>query len=125
MDDASAITLATCELAQDRNVAAIAVFTLSGKTALLMSKTRPNVPILAFTPNESTLNRMNILWGVRPFLVTFATAVEGMISIVEKTILDHTKLKKGQQVVIVSGLPLSAMHTPNFALLHTIGEPYQ
>ncbi len=124
MDDASAITLATCELAQDRNVAAIAVFTLSGKTALLMSKTRPNVPILAFTPNESTLNRMNILWGVCPFLVTFATTVEGMISIVEKTILDHTRLKKGQQVVIVSGLPLSAMHTPNFALLHTIGEPY-
>jgi pyruvate kinase len=125
MDDASAITLATCELAQDRNVAAIAVFTLSGKTALLMSKTRPNVPILAFTPNESTLNWMNILWGVRPFLVTFASTVEGMISIVEKTILEHTKLKKGQQVVIVSGLPLSAMHTPNFALLHTIGEPYQ
>ncbi len=125
MDDASAITLATCELAQDRNVAAIAVFTLSGKTALLMSKTRPNVPIFAFTPNTSTLNRMNIFWGVRPFLVTFATTVEGLISIVEKNILESTSLKKGQQVVIVSGLPLSAMHTPNFALLHTIGEAYE
>jgi pyruvate kinase len=46
-DDAFFVTLAARELAHDRNVAAIAVFTQSGRTALLMSKTRPQVPTSA------------------------------------------------------------------------------
>ena len=49
------ITRAARELACDRDVAAIAVFTISGQTAQVMSKVRPEVPILAFTPNENTL----------------------------------------------------------------------
>jgi pyruvate kinase len=44
------ITRAAKELANDRKVEAIVVFTQSGKTAKLMSKARPDVPILAFHP---------------------------------------------------------------------------
>jgi pyruvate kinase len=124
MDDATAITGAARELAQDRNVAAIAVFTLTGHTALLMSKTRPDAPILAFTPFEKTYQRMNLYWGITPVLVHFSKSVEGMIQIVDEAILASTELVKGQQVVIISGLPVSAMRKPNFALLHTIGETY-
>ncbi len=40
-DDAVAMTRAARELAQDRNVSSIAVFTHSGRTALLMSKAKP------------------------------------------------------------------------------------
>ena len=50
-DDTKFMSLAVRELAHDRNVAAIAVFTMSGRTALHVSKTRPGVPILAFTPD--------------------------------------------------------------------------
>jgi pyruvate kinase len=64
-DDAEAITRAACELAQDLNVAAIAIFTQTGHTALLMSKMRPQVPIYAFTPVPGILNRLSAMWGVR------------------------------------------------------------
>lgn len=121
-DDASAITIAARELAQDRNVAAIAIFTLTGNTAVLMSKTRPNAPILAFTPFKKTYQRMNLYWGITPFLVHFSKSVEEMIQTVDEAILASTDLIKGQQVVIISGLPVGAMRKPNFALLHTIGE---
>ncbi len=59
-DDAVAIARAARELAQDRDVEAIAVFTRTGRTAILMSKVRPEVPILAFTPVEETYRQLGI-----------------------------------------------------------------
>ncbi len=121
-DDALAITRAAKELAHDRNVAAIAVFTQTGKTALLMSKSRPNVPIFAFTPEEQTYNRMGLYWGVVPFLVPFASTVEAMIASVEAALVSSTSIQTGDQVVVISGFPVGAMRPPNFALLYTVGE---
>ncbi len=92
-DDAISMTRAARELAHDRNVSAIAVFTQTGKTAILMSKARPQVPILAFTPDPVIFNRLGLLWGVTSFLVPFAHTVEGMISIVENAILSSTQVR--------------------------------
>jgi pyruvate kinase len=122
--DALSITWAARELAYDRDVAAIAVFTLSGRTALFASKTRPQVPILALTPDPTTYQRMGLYWGVTPFLVPFANSVESLISIVEETVTTRFHLQPGQQIVLVSGLPVGAMLQPNFLLLHTIGSAY-
>jgi pyruvate kinase len=120
--DALSIARAAAELAQDRDVSAIAVFTETGRTALYMSKTRPNVPILAFTPERSTFQRIGLLWGVTPFLVPFATTVETMLAHVETAIIASSNLAAGQQVVMISGFPVGAMREPNFALLYTIGS---
>ncbi len=119
--DAFSITRAARELAHDRNVEAIAVFTETGHTALLMSKARPRVPILAFTPEMRTYQRLNMLWGVVPFLVPYASTVEGMISHLEAAIYATTQIQPGQQVVVITGFPVGARVPPNFALLHTIG----
>ncbi len=120
-DDALSITRAARELADDRNVAAIAVFTETGRTAQLMAKARPKSPILAFTPVEYTYRQLPMLWGVIPFLVPYADTLEAMLKDVEKAIVTTTPLKPGQQVVLLSGFPIGAMRPPNMALLHTIG----
>lgn len=121
-DDALFITRAASELAHDRDVAAIAVFTSSGRTARMMSKGRPGVPILAFTPNERTYQRMSMMWGVNPHLVPHAETVEVMLTHVEAAIIASTKLQPGQEVVLIAGFPIGAMRPANFALLHTIGQ---
>ena len=121
-EDAVAMTRAARELARDRNVSSIAVFTHSGRTALLMSKVKPDVPILAFTPLESTYQSMSLLWGVAPLLVPFASDVETLIKIVDEAMLKTMPDKKDQQVILISGFPVHKMRQPNFALLHTIGE---
>ena len=121
-DDAFSITQAARELAHDRNVAGITVFTESGRTAILMSKSRPGVPIYAFTPNVETFRRLNILWGVTPFLVPFASTVESMIASVEAALLSSTAVEIGKQVIVISGFPVGTARLPNFALLHTVGE---
>jgi pyruvate kinase len=121
-DDALSITRAGAELARDRNVAAIAVFTETGRTALLMSKTRPVVPILAFTPVVSTYQQLPMLWGVLPYLVPYSNTLEEMLGQVEKSMVTDTSLQPGQQVVLISGFPVGARRPPNLALLYTIGE---
>jgi pyruvate kinase len=121
-DDALSITRAARELAHDRNVAAIAVFTQTGRTALLMAKARPGVPILAFTPVENTYRQMPMYWGVVPYLVPYADTLEAMLRDVEAAMVTATPLQPGQQVVLISGFPVGALRPPNIALLHTLGE---
>ena len=120
-DDAAAIANAARELAHDRDVAAIAVFTRSGRTAALMAKARPCVPILAFTPEPQTYQRLAIMWGVTPYIVPFADTVEEMIAHVETALRVSGIVQPGQQVVLISGFPVGAMRPPNMALLHTVG----
>ncbi len=120
--DPISITRAAKELANDRNVVAIVVFTQSGRTARLMSKARPDVPILAFTPERKTYQTMGLMWGVTPLLVPYADTLETMIKHVETAIVTTTHLKPGQQIILITGFPVGAYRQPNLALLHTLGE---
>ena len=121
-NSAIAITRAVNEISKDPEIAGIVVFTLSGQTAILMAKTRPKVPILAFTPNESTYQRLSLCWGTAPELVPFANSVEEMIQILDNRILEKQLFKPDQQVAVISGLPVYAMKKANFTLLHRIGQ---
>jgi len=119
-NDAVAIARAARELAQDRDVEAIAVFTRTGRTAILMSKARPCVPVLAFTPVEETYRRMALAWGVRPYRVPWADTMEEMIGHVETALRESGLVQPGGQVVVVSGFPVRDFRQPNMALLHTV-----
>ena len=120
--DAASMSRAAQALANDKNVTAVACFTTRGQTAWLMSKIRPRVPIIAFTPNEDTYRRLTFLWGVRPQQVEFVNTVEEMLDHVEADLLRSLVVQPGDQVVLVCGFPVGAVRPPNMALLHTIGE---
>lgn len=120
-DDTYFMTLAAREIAHDRNVAGIAVFTNSGRSALLMSKVRPDVPIFAFTPIPRTYHRLGIMWGVIPHLVPQVDSIEEMTKVVEEAMILSTPVKSGQQVILICGFPISSGCPANLALLHTVG----
>ena len=124
-DDAISITRAARELAQDVNVAAITVFTSSGRTARLMSKAFPRVPILGLTPENRTYNRMALYWGVYPILTNLSNSVDEMLTSIDTTTLSLGSLKPGQQVVVISGYPVGAMRPPNLVMLYTLGQRIQ
>jgi len=119
-DDAVSITRAARELAKDRDVAAVAVFTRSGRTARLMSKARPAVPILAFTPDKITYQYLAMLWGTTPYLIPHAESIEEMISHVDTIVIEGTPVEAGQEIVLIAGFPIHKMVPPNLALLHTV-----
>jgi pyruvate kinase len=119
-DDAASMARAARALANDKNVAAVACFTMRGQSAWLISKIRPRVPILAFTPEPETFGRLAFLWGVRPQLVPYVNSVEEMLRHVDAALT--TTVRPGDQVVVICGFPVGAMRLPNMALLHTVGS---
>jgi pyruvate kinase len=121
-DDSVALARAACELAADRDVTAVAIFTLTGRNARIMSKARPRVPILAFTSNIKTYQRLPLMWGVTPYLIPQADTVEAMLAHVEAGMLYDSPVRPGQQVIVIAGLPTSRMVPANFILLHTVGH---
>ena len=120
--DAASMARAAQALANDKNVTAVACFTTQGQTAWLMSKIRPRVPIMAFTPNMDTYHRLSFLWGVRPQQVEFVTTMESMLDLVDAALMRSEVVNAGDQVVLVCGFPVGAVRPPNMALLHTVGE---
>jgi len=119
-DNTVYMSLAVRELAHDRNVAAIAVFTMSGRTALFVSKTRPGVPILAFTPNARTYNRLEMYWGVAPYLVPHSATLEEMLLDVDAAMKDSGVVKSGQQVALTCGFPVATISPTNLVMLHSV-----
>lgn len=119
-DDAITISRAAHRMAEDTDVNAIIVFTNSGLTALWMSKTKPNVPIYAFSPLKSTCQWLGVCRGVIPLQVPHADTLETMIMHVETAISCSTPLLPGAQVVIISGFPVGSFGKPNLAMLYTI-----
>jgi pyruvate kinase len=118
--DAASMARAANVLTRDPEVRAVAVFTMQGRSAWLMSKARPAKRILAFTPEQDTLNQLTFLWGVVPQLTKYAHSLEEMISDVDVALL-QSGIQTGQQVVLVCGYPVGAQLPPNMALLHTVG----
>ncbi|HTP03480.1 MAG TPA: pyruvate kinase [Anaerolineales bacterium] len=118
-NDAASMARAAHELANDGNVRAVACFTLRGRSAWLMSKIRPRVPILAFTPDQETYSRLSLLWGVTPLLIPYVNSLDQMLRHVDDALVQT--VKPGDQVVMVCGFPVGAARQPNMALLHTVG----
>jgi pyruvate kinase len=121
-DDAASMTRAARELAHDLNVTAVAVFTHTGRTGLLMSKARPRVPIMAFTPVKSSYGRMALFWGVIPYLVPMASTLREMVNQADSKLMASGSVKEGQQVVVISAFPVTTVRPSNMALLHNVGE---
>ena len=63
-----AISYATCTTAMDLDARAILSSTASGHTARMVSKFRPDCPIIATTSDESVRRQLSLTWGVIPVM---------------------------------------------------------
>ena len=122
MSQARAISYAARSLAEDLQVAAIAAFTRTGRTAHLLSQYRPRVPIYAFTQNPTVYRRLALYWGVTPVLGKLPTHSEELIEEMEKTLLARSAVAGGDLLVMVGGLPFRQGFHTNFVKLHTVSS---
>jgi len=100
----SSIADAAAEIAEDLNLAAIAVYTESGHTANLLSAQRPLANIVAFSRHEKILNRLGLLWGVRPLHGEWVQGVAGVVEQTELQLLRHKLAEPGDNTVITFGM---------------------
>jgi len=110
-----------CHASRELHMKLIAVFTHSGFTARLISRYRPLVPIVAFSPEEETRRRMALIWGVEPLRISDVRKVDGLPGVAEKRLVEERLVRKGDVIGIVAGTPMGIRGTTNFMKFHIIG----
>ena len=104
-DIPDAVSRAACTLAEDIDAAAIVAFTRSGVTVRMIAKYRPDLHILALTPLEGTCRHLALVWGVVPILCPPMNDTDEIVGQALAAVLNSGLVQKGQQVVIVAGVP--------------------
>ena len=112
-----------CHASRELHMKLIAVFTHSGFTARLVSRYRPHVPIVAFSPEAETRRRMALIWGVLPRSIQDVQKVDGLAPVAEKRLFQERLVRKGDVIGIVAGTPMGIRGTTNFMKFHVIGGP--
>jgi pyruvate kinase len=113
----------TAAVAADQlNVTAIAVFTESGSSARLVSKSRPSPPIVAFSPSREVRRRLALLWGVLPRRIKRVRDVDQLTREGEQRLRREKLAKKGDIIAFVAGTPLHTKGTTNLLKFHAISR---
>ncbi|MDX8046698.1 pyruvate kinase [Gracilibacillus sp. S3-1-1] len=122
MNITDAISQSVNHSAMNLNVDAILTPTVSGFTARMISKYRPEAPIVAVTFNERVSRSLALVWGVETIVgelgETTDDVLEGAIEEGIKT--DH--FKRGDRVIITAGVPVGESGTTNLMKIHVIGD---
>ena len=102
-----AVSRAACHLAAQMDAQAIVTSTLSGGSALRLSKYRPPVPIIAFAPDPAIVRRMRLYWGVDAHGMPILQPGEDLFAaMLDALTLNETKVaKRGDLLVMVSQSP--------------------
>ena len=99
----------------------IVVFTQTGFAAQLMSKFRPKPPVIALTPSSWVARRMNILWGVQPFVLKDAGEYhEQIVDRVDDYLLSKDVVRPGDRLVILMGSPIYQRAKTNLLRVHRV-----
>ncbi len=117
-----AISHATVQIAYELNAAAIITATESGYTPRMVSKYRPQANIVAITPHEDIVRRMQVLWGVQPVLGPASTDTDSMVANSVVSALKAELVHDGDLVVITAGVPVGTSGTTNMIRVHIVGD---
>jgi pyruvate kinase len=117
-----AITWAAAEVANLLGAKFLVAFTQSGDSARRMSRLRSSIPLLAFTPLETTRNQLALSWGVEPFLVPQVSHTDEMVLQVDRMLVDMSRCSRGDLVIVVAGSPPGTPGSTNTLRIHRIGE---
>ncbi|MDO7906115.1 pyruvate kinase [Paenibacillus sp. JX-17] len=115
-----AISQSVAISALDLNAKAIITSTESGTTARMISKYRPQAPIIAVTTQDRTKRRLALTWGVTP---VSGRSVQTTDELFDNAIEGGQKsglVKEGDLVVITAGVPLGRSGSTNLVKVSTI-----
>ena len=115
-----AMAAASALVAENVDAKAIVAFTSSGTTAVRAARERPNVPIIALTPELEVARKMSLLWGAHSVQ---SDGVDSYDSMVDEAIRQARKegfALEGDRIVILSGVPFGQSGTTNNLRVATV-----
>ena len=104
-DTASALGYATVSTATNLDAKCIIAPTGSGATARIISKFHPKMDVLAVSPNERALRRMQIYWGVRPYESMYQESTEAICKGAKEIAKEKGFVEIGDLAVLTAGIP--------------------
>jgi len=117
-----AITKAATEVGAIVGAKYLVTFTQSGDSARRTARLRSPIPILAFTPEIGTYNRMALDWGVEPELTPMVKHTDEMVMQADTLLLRSKRCVEGELVVIVAGSPPGIPGSTNAMRVHRVGD---
>ena len=117
---AEAIGHAACLLAWEARASAIICCTRTGRTARLVAKHRPVLPIIAASPKEETVRRLMLTWGVRPIVIPEFDSTDEIIETVLAAARESGLAAAGAKVVIASATPEDEARHTDFLRVVTV-----
>jgi len=101
----AAVAQSAHELLKDSGAKAIVVASVSGFTARMITRHRPEQEIFVMTNNEKTDNQLALVWGVESFVLPDCRDLDELLDKSMETLRKNKLLKRGDKVVIVAGRP--------------------
>jgi pyruvate kinase len=120
-----AITLAAADTGDLMGAQYLAAFTQSGDSARRLARLRSPIPMLAFTPLESTRRQLALVWGMRAYVVPVVPNTDEAVRVVDHRLTEAGLSSDGDLIVLVAGSPPGYIGTTNTMRLHRIGEPVE
>jgi pyruvate kinase len=114
------ISYSACHTAQSLGAAAIVAFTQSGSTAGRLSKYRPQMPILAITPDAMVAGRLMLRWGVYPFQMAVLSSMDDLFTTASRLSKELGLAKAGDLVVITGGIPIGVAGSTNLLKVRVV-----
>ena len=121
-DVTSAISHATCTTAHDLGAKAILTVSKTGTTARMISKYRPECPIICGTTEPKVRRQMNLSWGVIPIVVEEKDNTDVLFEHVVDVAQKNGLVQSGDLTVITTGVPLGVSGTTNLLKVHLVGN---
>jgi pyruvate kinase len=119
---ADAIAAAARQIADTLDLSAIICWTSSGSTALRVARERPQVPIVALSPNVQTGRRLSVAWGVHCIVTEDARDPGDMVERACRLAFKDGFAKAGRRVIIVAGVPLGTPGATNMLRIAFVGS---
>jgi pyruvate kinase len=121
-DVSNSVALASVRTAYSAQAKGIFCFTNSGFTARVVSRFRPEMPIVALTPHRKIYNQMAMNWGIIPVDPAPAKNVQEAVAITSYFSLKQGIVRYGDLVVVTAGAPFGISGTTNMMLVESIGD---
>ena len=113
---------AACLTAKDVNAAAIVTVSESGNTARLLSKYRPEQPIIACVMKEQVQRQLALSWGITPLMMSLAHSTDELIEMSTSLAKENGYLHNGELAVVTAGVPVGVSGTTNMIKIHMVGN---
>lgn len=94
---------AVCSMAIDVSAKAIVVCSVSGKTAMLVSRFRTPVDIIGMTTDRKIWRRLSMSWGVTPVMADQFPSMDVMFYYAKKAAMDVFQLQPGDNILLTGG----------------------